>query len=76
MHTYTFGFIGLGLIGGSIAKALRRVMPSCRIIAYNRSEQPRIMALRDGTADVVSFLNVITSFFVLPLKRMLNILRH
>lgn len=54
MHKYTFGFIGLGLIGGSIAKALRRVMPYCRIIAFNRSEQPRIMALKDGTADVVT----------------------
>lgn len=54
MTNYTFGFIGLGLIGGSIAKALRRVMPDCRIIAFNRSEQPRIMALNDGTADVVT----------------------
>lgn len=54
MQKYTFGFIGLGLIGGSIAKALRRVMPYCRIIAFNRSEQPRIMALKDGTADIVT----------------------
>lgn len=54
MQKYTFGFIGLGLIGGSIAKALRRVMPYSRIIAFNRSEQPRIMALKDGTADVVT----------------------
>lgn len=54
MQKYTFGFVGLGLIGGSIAKALRRVMPYCRIIAYNRSEQPRIMALKDGTADIVT----------------------
>lgn len=54
MHEYTFGFVGLGLIGGSIAKALRRVMPSCKIIAFNRSEQPRIMALKDGTADIVT----------------------
>ncbi|MBR3646255.1 MAG: prephenate dehydrogenase/arogenate dehydrogenase family protein [Lachnospiraceae bacterium] len=54
MTNYTFGFIGLGLIGGSIAKALRRVMPDCRIIAYNRSEKPRIMALNDGTANIVT----------------------
>lgn len=54
MQKYTFGFIGLGLIGGSIAKALRRVMPYCRIIAFNRSEQPRILALKDGTADIVT----------------------
>jgi prephenate dehydrogenase len=54
MQKFTFGFIGLGLIGGSIAKALRRVMPYCRIIAYNRSELPRIMAQKDGTADIVT----------------------
>ena len=28
----TFGFIGIGLIGGSVAKALRRVYPGCKII--------------------------------------------
>lgn len=54
MQKYTFGFVGLGLIGGSIAKALRRVIPDCKIIAFNRSEQPRIMASKDGTADVVT----------------------
>ncbi|MBE5958296.1 MAG: prephenate dehydrogenase [Lachnospiraceae bacterium] len=54
MQKFTFGFIGLGLIGGSIAKALRRVMPYCRIIAYNRSEMARVMALKDGTADVTT----------------------
>ena len=30
----TFGFVGIGLIGGSVAKALRRVYPSCKIIVY------------------------------------------
>ncbi|MBQ8799046.1 MAG: prephenate dehydrogenase/arogenate dehydrogenase family protein [Lachnospiraceae bacterium] len=31
-----FGFIGLGLIGGSIARALRETTPSCKITAYSR----------------------------------------
>lgn len=31
-----FGFIGLGLIGGSIARALRETEPSCNILAYSR----------------------------------------
>ena len=31
-----FGFIGLGLIGGSIARALRETNPSCKILAYSR----------------------------------------
>lgn len=48
-----FGFIGLGLIGSSIAKAFRQVYPGCRIIAYNRSEQSRILALQDGVANEV-----------------------
>ena len=48
----TFGFVGIGLIGGSIAKALRRVYPSCKIIVYNRSAEPRVMAINDGTANI------------------------
>ncbi|MBQ9701162.1 MAG: prephenate dehydrogenase [Lachnospiraceae bacterium] len=50
----TYGFIGLGLIGSSIAKALRRVHPHCTIIAYNRSEKARSMALADGVANVAT----------------------
>lgn len=46
-----YGFIGLGLIGGSIAKSLRRVFKNCTITAYNRSESARLMALDDGVAN-------------------------
>ncbi len=34
-----FGFIGLGLIGGSIARALRETVPSCKILAYSRKPE-------------------------------------
>lgn len=34
-----YGFIGLGLIGGSLARALRETEPDCRIIAYSRKKQ-------------------------------------
>lgn len=34
-----FGFIGLGLIGGSIARALRETEPSCKILAYSRKPE-------------------------------------
>ena len=50
----TYGFVGLGLIGASIAKALRRVFPSCTIVAYNRSESARLLALQDGVANTVT----------------------
>lgn len=59
----TYGFIGLGLIGGSMAKSLRQAFPDCTIIAYNRSEKPRIMAFSDGTANVVT--DVINDSFAL-----------
>ena len=52
MRNLTFGFIGIGLIGGSVAQALRRVYPSCKIIVYNRSAEPRVMAMNDGTANI------------------------
>lgn len=48
----TFGFIGIGLIGGSVAKALRRVYHGCKIIVYNRGAKPRVMAMNDGTANI------------------------
>ena len=72
----TFGFVGIGLIGGSVAKALRRVYPSCKIIVYNRSAEPRVMAINDGTANVAVpqvLMSVIIFFFALLLKKMLNI---
>ncbi len=49
-----YGFIGLGLIGSSIAKSLRRVFPKCTITAYNRSESARVLALKDGVANYVT----------------------
>ncbi|MBD5136547.1 MAG: prephenate dehydrogenase [Lachnospiraceae bacterium] len=53
MKNLSIGFIGLGLIGGSIAKSIRRVFPSFNIIAYNRSESARTEAKNDGTANIV-----------------------
>lgn len=47
----TYGFVGLGLIGSSIAKAFRRTYKDCRMIAFNRSEHARVLALQDKVAD-------------------------
>ena len=35
MSHMTCGFIGLGLIGGSIAKAIRKFYPDTIIVAYD-----------------------------------------
>ena len=48
------GFIGLGLIGGSMAKAFRKIYKECTIVAYNRSELPRKLSLEDGTVDIAT----------------------
>ena len=47
----TYGFVGLGLIGGSLARALKASDPSCRIIAYNRSRSSLDEAVKDGVVD-------------------------
>ncbi len=52
--SYTFGFIGLGLIGGSIAKSLRVQYPDSRIIVNARSESTTSQAMQDHTADMTA----------------------
>ena len=54
MKNLKIGFIGLGLIGGSIAKKIKEVYKDFYIVAYNRSEQSRIDALNDKVADIVT----------------------
>ena len=53
MKKYTFGFIGFGLIGGSIAKALKNKLPDCTIYAYMRSHIKLEMAKEEGIVDVI-----------------------
>ena len=52
MSELTCGFIGLGLIGGSIAKALRAAFPDVKIIAYDTNPETLSLAAREGIADV------------------------
>lgn len=47
-NTWHFGFVGLGLIGGSLAKAIRRYWPGAVITAYNPSRDSLEEALSDG----------------------------
>lgn len=53
MSTLTFGFIGLGLIGGSIAKAIRNCLPSSRLIAYDINKASLDLALEEQIIDKV-----------------------
>lgn len=51
-ETLCVGFVGLGLIGGSIAKSLRKFYPDARILAYNKTEATLDQAVRQGIVDV------------------------
>lgn len=50
-----FGFIGLGLIGGSIAKGLREKYPSCAITAYDIEPANVEMAKKDGVVTICAY---------------------
>ena len=49
----TIAFIGLGLIGGSIAKAIRKVHPDYHLLAYARHKETLAAALSSNTIDAV-----------------------
>lgn len=49
----TIGFIGLGLIGGSIAKAIRKYHPDYHILAYDQNRETLAAALGGNTIDAV-----------------------
>ena len=53
MKDTTFGFIGLGLIGGSIARGIKRACPAARIMAYMRTRAKLEQAKEDGIVDVI-----------------------
>lgn len=53
MSTLTCGFIGLGLIGGSIAKAIRNNIPDAYIIAYDINTASLDLALEEKVIDQV-----------------------
>lgn len=54
MSANTYGFIGLGLIGGSIARAIREKIPAARIIAYDVNQDTLAAAKNSGVADVTT----------------------
>ena len=46
-------FIGLGLIGGSLARGIKRARPDIRIMAYMRTRAKLEQAQKDGIVDVI-----------------------
>lgn len=61
MNTLHIGFIGLGLIGGSIAKALKKNIPEIQIIAYDVNEATLKSAVAEGIVSIAT-TEIDTSF--------------
>lgn len=53
MNTLTCGFIGLGLIGGSIAKAIRHYLPDARLIAYDINTKSLNLAVKEQVINQI-----------------------
>ncbi len=51
---FTIGFIGLGLIGGSIAKGIKRVFPNYKIIGFDEDRETLKTALQERIIDAAS----------------------
>ena len=51
MSDFTCGFIGLGLIGGSLAKAIHHKMPEAYLIAYDTNASALELALKEGVIN-------------------------
>ena len=54
MSAFKIGFIGLGLIGGSIARALRASMPDIWITVYDIDKNTLALAANDGISNRTS----------------------
>lgn len=50
--TKKIGFVGLGLIGGSIAKAIRQYYPAYEIIAFDKNKETLALATQESVIDV------------------------
>lgn len=54
MASNTFGFIGLGLIGGSIARAIKEKKADSTIIAYDVNRDTLKAAKKEQVADIIT----------------------
>lgn len=80
MKKNSFGFIGLGLIGGSIAKTIRNKFPAATMIAYDIDLQSILQAQNEGVIDSVctgiddSFSECEYIFLCAPVKKNAEVL--
>ena len=51
---HKIGFIGLGLIGGSIAKAIRQYYPDYEIVAFDKNKESLALATQEAMIDVAA----------------------
>lgn len=51
-QTTKIGFVGLGLIGGSIAKAIRQYYPEYEIVAFDKNKETLALATQESVIDV------------------------
>ena len=47
------GYIGLGLIGGSVARSVRKFHPDWKQVAYSRTPSTTESAISDGVIDAI-----------------------
>ena len=51
MNPIKIGFIGLGLIGGSVAKAIRKYYPDYEIAAFDKNRETLALAVQENIID-------------------------
>lgn len=51
---HKIGFIGLGLIGGSIARAIRQYFPDYEITAFDKNKETLALATQESVIDVAA----------------------
>ena len=51
---HKIGFIGLGLIGGSIARAIRQYFPDYEIVAFDKHKETLALATQESVIDVAA----------------------
>ena len=61
----TIGIVGLGLIGGSMAKTVKRCMEDCLVAGYDLDKSVEEKALRDGAIDRAGVEAVLETDFIM-----------